>query len=84
MVGTPVTRILRATIPLVIPRSGVCGRRIPISGYPDRVDIEVVPEPDPELREAVERALTDVREKDTADESWWRAGVLENLELSDL
>jgi hypothetical protein len=44
--------------------------------------IEIVPEPDPELREAVEAAverLLEPRDRLPAS-AWWRAGLAENLE----
>jgi hypothetical protein len=44
------------------------------------MELEIMPEPPPDEREAVERALARLLEESPDPWSaWWRAGVLENL-----
>jgi hypothetical protein len=44
------------------------------------VDLRWSPEPSPEEREALERALARVlAERDDPRSAWWRAGVAENV-----
>ena len=44
------------------------------------MEIEITPEPSPEEREAIERAVARLLEERTEQRSdWWREGVAENL-----
>jgi hypothetical protein len=44
------------------------------------MEIEITPEPSPEERAAIERALAGLRQDGTGERSgWWREGVAESL-----
>jgi hypothetical protein len=44
------------------------------------VQLDIVPEPSGEEREAIVAALTKARVPSDDRDEWWRAGVVENLE----
>lgn len=48
------------------------------------MELDAVPEPDEEEREAIARALAAVeRERDADPGEWWRAGVRENVSVDE-
>jgi len=48
------------------------------------MEIEITPEPSPEERDAIERALARLLEEGAEQRSaWWREGVAENLNLEE-
>lgn len=48
-----------------------------------RVELELDPEPSPEARAAVERALAELAAEEGGPTAWWRAGVRENVGLAE-
>lgn len=45
------------------------------------MEIEITPEPTPEERAAIERALAGLR-RERVESLWWRAGIADNTETA--
>jgi hypothetical protein len=67
------------------PDEGFSRSGVPQSSRLTDVKLEITPEPAPEEREAIERALARLLAESAPEGSaWWREGVRENLDAGEL